>query len=973
IINVTVPTLKAGTNTTTAVIGAGGDFSFTANAISSNDSPLTYAWKNGNSLVGTAKTFSSTAEQSTTYTCEVADEYNNKITITYTVTVHTLTASQSAASLSIFKGDAANMSVTASSTAGTVNCKWYVSGNQTEVATGTSYSPNPTATTTYTCVVTDGYNTKTFNFTVTVKTAGLINNTDNSDKVLKKGGSVTLTTDIKSDSELPISYQWQEYKNGGFVDIKGATLSSYNVKGITSDKKYRCVAKDSRQNTEEVTFNVIVPNIIVDNSSYTIKIGYGQEINLSASAECTNSGVDLNYKWMKGNTNLDITGSTYSSTETADSIYYCVVSNEYGYEAKITYSIIVYTLSAQQNSTALQIYSGGEALLSVVQATTNSGNGITYKWYEFGNEGTSIPNNGSSCTVRPTASKRYCCKVSDGYSTLILEFNVNVISSVLKDNTEQKNIIQGYGKSVTLQTDVTCNSGSVKYQWQRLNDNGTYENIANATSSSYTTKVYSSCSFRCMASDNYNNSLNIDFKVTVPTLKKGTNNTTITINQGGSFTLKANVNSSIDSQLHYVWTEGSSSVNLGNGSSYTSKGEKDTTYKCVVTDDYENSVTIEYKITVVTLTVSGNGSTFNIKSGESTTLKVTANTTSSNAITYKWYSTVNGKESLISGAASSSYVAKPSSSTKYRCEVSDTLNTKSVSFNVNVSTPAPTAKPTAAPTAKPTNKPTAAPTAKPTAMPTAAPTVDPKADIRGFVERLYNNVLNRASEPGGIDFWTNELYTYKETGAQVAVGFIGSKEFKDRHTSDSDFIDILYRTFFDREPESSGKAFWMNQLKTGAMTRDQVAMGFIDSQEWADTCARYGIRSGGSFKSKVTIKPSSLTLAFVERMYTTALGRDYDTAGRDFWAKPLANFELTGEQVGINFFNSAEMKGYNLSDSEYIERLYLTFMDRPSDSGGKTFWLNFLKEGHSREELVLGFTRSEEFVNKCIEARILPY
>ena len=429
--------------------------------------------------------------------------------------------------------------------------------------------------------------------------------------------------------------------------------------------------------------------------------------------------------------------------------------------------------------------------------------------------------------------------------------------------------------------------------------------------------------------------------------------------------------------MHYVWTEGSSSANLGTGSSYTSKGEKDTTYKCVVTDDYGNSITIEYKVTVVTLNISGNGTTFNIKSGESATLKVTASTTSSNAITYKWYSTVDGKESVISGATSSSYVARPSSNTKYRCEVSDKLNTKSVNFTVNVATPTPTAKPTAkptvSPTAKPTSKPTTTATPKPTAKPTAVPTVDPKADIRGFVERLYNNVLNRASEPGGIDFWTNELYTYKETGAQVAVGFIGSKEFKDRNTSDSDFIDILYRTFFDREPEAGGKNFWMNQLKTGAMTRDQVAMGFIDSQEWADTCARYGIRSGGSYKSKVTIQPSSLTLAFVERMYTTALGRDYDTAGRDFWAKPLANFELTGEQVGINFFNSAEMKGYNLSDSEYIERLYLTFMDRPSDSGGKNFWLNFLKEGHSREELVLGFTRSEEFVNKCIEARILPY
>ncbi len=300
--------------------------------------------------------------------------------------------------------------------------------------------------------------------------------------------------------------------------------------------------------------------------------------------------------------------------------------------------------------------------------------------------------------------------------------------------------------------------------------------------------------------------------------------------------------------------------------------------------------------------------------------------------------------------------------------------TKDVTFTIKAKpTPAPTAKPTVTSTPKPTVTPT--PTANPT--PTVAPTPteapkDAKSDIRGFVERLYNCVLGRASEPGGIDYWTDELYEFKQTGAQVAVGFIGSKEFKDRNTGDSEFLDILYRTFFNREPDDGGKNYWLGELKNGK-TRDEVAMGFIDSQEWADTCASYGIKSGGSFKSKVTIAPTDLTLRFVERMYTTALGRDYDTEGRDFWAKPLANFEMTGEQVGVNFFNSAEFKGFGLSDDEFLERLYLTFMDRPSDEGGKNFWLQFLKDGHTREEVVLGFTRSAEFVEKCIEARIIPY
>ena len=57
----------------------------------------------------------------------------------------------------------------------------------------------------------------------------------------------------------------------------------------------------------------------------------------------------------------------------------------------------------------------------------------------------------------------------------------------------------------------------------------------------------------------------------------------------------------------------------------------------------------------------------------------------------------------------------------------------------------------------------------------------------------------------------------------------------------------------------------------------------------------------------------------------------------------------------------------------FLNRLYLTFMDRESDADGKAYWMQFLKEGHSRLEVVYGFTRSPEFVEKCIEARILPF
>ena len=107
-------------------------------------------------------------------------------------------------------------------------------------------------------------------------------------------------------------------------------------------------------------------------------------------------------------------------------------------------------------------------------------------------------------------------------------------------------------------------------------------------------------------------------------------------------------------------------------------------------------------------------------------------------------------------------------------------------------------------------------------------------------------------------------------------------------------------------------------------------------------------------------------------MYTTALNRDFDKQGRDYWASELANLRITGESLGLSFFLSDEMNSLKLNDKEFINRLYKTFMDREADAAGEEFWQKFL-EGHSRNEAVLGFTRSEEFVKKCVEAQILPY
>ena len=250
--------------------------------------------------------------------------------------------------------------------------------------------------------------------------------------------------------------------------------------------------------------------------------------------------------------------------------------------------------------------------------------------------------------------------------------------------------------------------------------------------------------------------------------------------------------------------------------------------------------------------------------------------------------------------------------------------------------------------------------------------------IRSFIDRLYTLILGRDPEAGGLDYWTDQLYTFNQNGGEVAMGFITSQELRDRNLSDSAYIDALYLTFFARSSadDPEGKAYWMSVLADGG-DRNTVAWCFINSQEWADTCASFGIISGTTIASEIAIMPTEDVYRFVERIYVIALGRTYDEEGLNYWAVNLAGFGMTGEYVGAFFFLSDEMYDNHLDNGEYLMRLYKTFMNRNplecGDEAGYNYWMGRLNEGMSREELVFSFTRSPEFIQRCYYARIIPY
>ncbi len=242
--------------------------------------------------------------------------------------------------------------------------------------------------------------------------------------------------------------------------------------------------------------------------------------------------------------------------------------------------------------------------------------------------------------------------------------------------------------------------------------------------------------------------------------------------------------------------------------------------------------------------------------------------------------------------------------------------------------------------------------------------------VAGFVERLYSVALGRASDPNGKADWVNRVRSEGYTGADLARGFLYSDEFLGKSMSNSEFLDVLYATFFNRPADEGGKTNWLNLMNQG-WSKKQVIDGFINSIEWANLCLTYGIASGTTAQPNITIAPSEDIINFATRLYTTCLGRDADPNGLNDWATQLANMKISGSDAAHGFFFSSEFLNAGHSDAEYVKRLYRTFMGREYDQGGFDNWMNLLASGASREEVFRGFAGSAEWAGICAEYGIL--
>lgn len=123
--------------------------------------------------------------------------------------------------------------------------------------------------------------------------------------------------------------------------------------------------------------------------------------------------------------------------------------------------------------------------------------------------------------------------------------------------------------------------------------------------------------------------------------------------------------------------------------------------------------------------------------------------------------------------------------------------------------------------------------------------------VAGQAYRIYKAAFNRAPDYSGLGFWISAMDAGMSL-REVAAGFVGSAEFKSAYgaaPTHRQIVDMLYQNVLGRAGDAGGIVFWLGVLDQGMDTVAGVLAGFSESAE--NKAALQGTIQSGIIYSEV--------------------------------------------------------------------------------------------------------------------------
>ncbi|HCK80388.1 MAG TPA: hypothetical protein DIC59_02840 [Candidatus Competibacteraceae bacterium] len=237
-----------------------------------------------------------------------------------------------------------------------------------------------------------------------------------------------------------------------------------------------------------------------------------------------------------------------------------------------------------------------------------------------------------------------------------------------------------------------------------------------------------------------------------------------------------------------------------------------------------------------------------------------------------------------------------------------------------------------------------------------------------LITQYYQSILNRAPDAGGLAYWQAEIVRLEGLGVDVSEAFrvmagqfFTSTEYLAKSASNSQYVTDIYRTFFNRAPDSSGLSYWTNQLAAG-LPRSVVLFSFVFSPEFATYMQ--GLYGAANARAEINA---------VVDFYRGFFNRLPDSAGFSYWSnrfqaaqcQSAAAVSAEAESISRQFAASAEYSGRNRSSSDYVADLYYGFLRRGGDLAGFNYWVSQLNtKAQTWDQVRRSFLQSPEFQSR---------
>jgi hypothetical protein len=227
------------------------------------------------------------------------------------------------------------------------------------------------------------------------------------------------------------------------------------------------------------------------------------------------------------------------------------------------------------------------------------------------------------------------------------------------------------------------------------------------------------------------------------------------------------------------------------------------------------------------------------------------------------------------------------------------------------------------------------------------------SDIAAQAYRLYDATLDRPPDQSGLKFWLGALESGSTTLQQAADGFTCSPEFQNKYGSldNGGFVDLIYDNVLERDPDLGGFQSWLNAMANG-VSRSEVVLGFSESPENIEL-TRPAVEQGIWVRDDQAAMVARLYDTTLDRLPDASVLSGWTAAIKGGMSLQQAVSGFTGSP-------EFQQKYGTLDDTAFIQQLYRNVLDQEGEAIGVAFWKNALQAGVSRSDVVLGFSESAE-------------